>query len=185
MRYLSIHAFKNARKALSQYILRPENKALAWRIWAQDFKKGLRPPLNECVGSAYVKSGVLHLRGRTMMHYAELKHPNIHAEISAAMKDYAKKRPLSEFDTLKGLKILPPHDLTKDRRTLTGFAKIPQDEKPFDELSKGEFKNSYKQGTAEFEKVERIRAAILKNADEKGILSAAVLENSQNSQKEA
>ena len=154
------HDFKNTTKALSEYALMPQNKALKARIYAKDFIKTLDERICACIEVGFVKKSVLFLRAKNTAAFAELKHLSVVSEIQNALESYAKNKPQSEFAGLK-VQIQAPFDaFKKDGRTKNKLSQMRADEKPLFERSKGEFKNAFEPQSELFESFERLRKSI-------------------------
>ena len=154
---------KKTTKALSEYALMPQNAALKARIYAKDFLKTLETHRRACVENAFVKKGVFVVRAKSSAAFAELKHQSVANEIQNALEIYAKNKPQSEFVGLK-VQIQAPFDaFKKDGRTVSGLAKIPADEKPLFERSKGEFRNAFEPQSELFKSFENLRKSIKKH----------------------
>ena len=154
---------KNSAKLIAEFALLPQNKPLAARIYANDFIKRLDEKIGLCVDTAYAKRGIFFLRAKSAVHYAELKHESVEIYLKESLEIYAKKRPLSEFDKVKAVKILPPRDaFARDKRFKNGLKGVPIEERPLIERSKGVFENAFKDETLRA-KFEALRGSIQKN----------------------
>ena len=157
------HNFKNTTKALSEYILMPQNKALKARIYAKDFIKTLDERISACIEVGFVKKNVLYLQSKHSSAFVELKHSSVISEIQNALNEYARKKPHSEFAGLK-VQIQAPFDaFKKDGRTKNKLSQMRADEKPLFERSNGEFKNAFEPQSKLFESFERLRKSIKKH----------------------
>ena len=153
---------KNSAKLIAEFALLPQNKPLTARIYANDFIKRLDEKIGLCVDTAYAKRGIFFLRAKSAVHYAELKHESVEIYLKESLEIYAKKRPLSEFDKVKAVKILPPRDaFARDKRFKNGLKGVPIEERPLIERSKGVFKNAFKDETLRA-KFEALRGAVQK-----------------------
>ncbi len=167
---LKLKDAKKPSQALAELANLPQNKPLLLRIYAKDFIKRLDERVGLCTDSAFVKRGIFNIRAKTTVHFAELKHPNVIEYIRESLAIYAKKRPLSEFDKVQSVRILPPLALVRDERCKNGVRlNIESEEMPLKEQSKGVFKNPFGEGALR-EKFEKLRATICARGERLGFL---------------
>ena len=162
-------SLKTARQAVVELAMLPQYEPLRWIIYANDFIKRLDERVGLCVQHAFVKRGILHLRTKSTLHFAELKHQSVCEYISENLKIYAKKKPLSEFDKIKSVKILPPLRLVRDERFKNGIRLNAHiEELPLQERSKGTFENAFTSERLK-EGFEKLRAAICARGKRLGV----------------
>ncbi len=126
-------------------------------LFAKDFLLLMNPAHQKLISKIFIKNDILMILVKHSVAYQELNHDDIKQGIKLLIKIYANKQPLSEFDKIKELKIFT------DRHFKEPVKKRAKKQKSsFLELSKGEFKNPFKDEVL-FEKFEKIRQAI-KNA---------------------
>lgn len=159
------HHLKSTTKALSEYALMPQNKALKARIYAKDFIQTLDERFSACIEVAFVKNAELILRAKSVVAFAELKHKNVVDELDLALQKYAQSKPQSEFAGLRVRVEAPFNVFKKDARTKNGLVKIAVDEKPLFERSRGEFHNHFEPQGELFESFERLRKSIKKHIE--------------------
>lgn len=165
---LKLKDAKMPSQALAELAQMPQNKPLLWRIYARDFIKRLDERVGACTDSAFVKRGIFNIRAKSTVHFAELKHESVVEYIRESLAIYAKKRPLSEFDKVQSVKILPPLRLVRDERCKNGVRLNAEPEEiPLKEQSKGVFKNPFSSDKLK-ERFEKLRGAICARGERLG-----------------
>ena len=123
-------------------------------LFARDFLLLMNPAHQALISKVFIKKDILMILVKHPAAYQELKHDDTKKHIKYLIKIYARQNPLSEFDKIKELKIFT------DRHFVPPIQKIEKKQKSsFLELSRGEFKNSFKDESL-FNKFEEIRQAI-------------------------
>ena len=145
---------KNTTTIIAELMKQHSYHPLKKMLFARDFLSLMNPAHQGLISKILIKKDTLMILVKHSSAYQELNHDDTKKSIKYLIKIYAKTNPLSEFDKIKELKIFT------DRHFVQPIKKTQKKQKSsFLELSKGEFKNPFKD-EALFEKFEEIRQAI-------------------------
>lgn len=129
---------KNSSAIINDLMSKSHYQPLKSLFFCKDFLNSFPPAKQRLIARIYIKNHILYIITLHPAAFQELNHDSSKIYIKVLIKKYAQVYPLSEFSSIKELKIFTQ----KYNKTLENNEN-PTPKKPYIELSLAKFKNKF------------------------------------------